>query len=54
MLSRFKSFLLCLSAAVIALDQSSKWLVERTLGLYERVDESLEDGQRRDRALAPS
>ena len=38
MLTRKKSLLLCLSAAVVALDQASKWLIERNLDLYERVE----------------
>ena len=38
MLSPLKSYLLCISAAVVALDQFSKWLVEKNLGLYERVE----------------
>ena len=38
MLTRLKSALLCLSAAVVALDQASKWLIEENLALYERVE----------------
>ena len=38
MLTGLKSYLLCLSAAVVALDQFSKWKVEQAMSLYERIE----------------